>query len=205
MNINKKTISLIIFLALLIILLILIKTNAIYGFDISIYNMIASNMNEGLTNFFKLMSFLGGTLVLSSICFFALFLGIIIKKRNVGFAIFGSTFFSWLVSEVVKNIVQRPRPEILRLVYETSYSFPSGHTASTVTFCGMLIYLISRSGLNRTLKIALTIALAIFPVLVAASRIYLGVHYPSDVIGGALIALILLLIEIIIIEKKELL
>lgn len=201
--INKKAVLAIIFLISLIVLLVLIKTNAIYAFDMTIYNMLISNMNESLTNFFKMITFLGGTSGISAFCLLALIIGIILKKGKMGFLIFGCTLVNWILNEVLKNIIQRPRPEILRLIPETSYSFPSGHTLASFSVCGILIYLILRSGLNRTIKIILTVFLTVFPILVGASRIYLGVHYASDVLGGILFALILLLMEIIIIEKKE--
>ena len=200
---NKKAVLAIIFLISLIVLLVLIKTNAIYAFDMTIYNMLISNMNESLTNFFKMITFLGGTSGISAFCLLALIIGIILKKGKMGFLIFGCTLVNWILNEVLKNIIQRPRPEILRLIPETSYSFPSGHTLASFSVCGILIYLILRSGLNRTIKIILTVFLTVFPILVGASRIYLGVHYASDVLGGILFALILLLMEIIIIEKKE--
>lgn len=200
---NKKAVLAIIFLISLIVLLVLIKTNAIYAFDMTIYNMLISNMNESLTNFFKMITFLGGTSGISAFCLLALIIGIILKKGKMGFLIFGCTLVNWILNEVLKNIIQRPRPEILRLIPETSYSFPSGHTLASLSVCGILIYLILRSGLNRTIKIILTVFLTVFPILVGASRIYLGVHYASDVLGGILFALILLLMEIIIIEKKE--
>lgn len=200
---NKKAVLAIIFLISLIVLLVLIKTNAIYAFDMTIYNMLISNMNESLTNFFKMITFLGGTSGISAFCLLALIIGIILKKGKMGFLIFGCTLVNWILNEVLKNIIQRPRPEILRLIPETSYSFPSGHTLASFSVCGILIYLILRSGLNRTIKIILTVLLTVFPILVGASRIYLGVHYASDVLGGILFALILLLMEIIIIEKKE--
>ena len=200
---NKKAVLAIIFLISLIVLLVLIKTNAIHAFDMTIYNMLISNMNESLTNFFKMITFLGGTSGISAFCLLALIIGIILKKGKMGFLIFGCTLVNWILNEVLKNIIQRPRPEILRLIPETSYSFPSGHTLASLSVCGILIYLILRSGLNRTIKIILTVLLTVFPILVGASRIYLGVHYASDVLGGILFALILLLMEIIIIEKKE--
>ena len=203
-NTNKKTIFIIIFSILFIILFILIKTNQIESFDISIYNLFAANINENFTSFFRFMTFLGEGVSIASFCVLALIISLILKKRDVGLVIAGCVAFNSIFSEVLKRIIQRPRPEILRLVSESSYSFPSSHTLASVSLCGILIYLIIRSDLNKIMKVILSIILVLFPLLIGISRIYLGVHNASDVLGGAMIAIILLLIEISIIEKKEL-
>ncbi|WP_295620666.1 phosphatase PAP2 family protein [uncultured Methanobrevibacter sp.] len=203
-NLDKKTISIIALTILVIIWIFLIKTHLIDGFDSSIYNMIAPYINDNLTSIFKSLTFFGGGLFTSAFCILALIISFILKKRNIGLFIFCSGLINKIITDIIKIIVQRPRPEILRLVHETSYSFPSGHTGASVTLSGALIFLILKSNLNRNIKIILTIPLAILPILIAISRVYLGVHYSSDVIGAAMIATILLLIEISIIEKKGL-
>ena len=203
-KVNKKTILIIIFSISFIILFILIKTKLIEPFDIRVYNLIALNINESLTNFFKIMTFLGEGVSIASYCIIALIVSYYLKKKNIGLIIAGCVTFNSLFSEVIKRIMQRARPEILRLINESSYSFPSSHTLASVSLCGILIYLIYRSDLNKSMKAISTIFLVLFPILIGISRIYLGVHYASDVLGGALIAIILLLIEISIIEKNEL-
>ena len=201
---NKKTILIIILSILFIILFILIKTNQIESFDISIYNLIAANINDNLTSFFKIMTFLGEGVSIASYCIIALIVTYILKRKNIGLIIAGCVTFNSLFSEIIKRIIQRPRPEILRLINESSYSFPSSHTLASVSLCGILIYIIYRSDLNKSVKAISTIILTLFPILIGISRIYLGVHNASDVLGGAILAVILLLIEISIIEKKEL-
>ena len=201
---NKKTILIIILSILFIILFILIKNNQIESFDISIYNLIAANINDNLTSFFKIMTFLGEGVSIASYCIIALIVTYILKRKNIGLIIAGCVTFNSLFSEIIKRIIQRPRPEILRLINESSYSFPSSHTLASVSLCGILIYIIYRSDLNKSVKAISTIILTLFPILIGISRIYLGVHNASDVLGGAILAVILLLIEISIIEKKEL-
>ena len=201
---NKKTIAIGSLSILFILLLILIKTNSIESFDTSIYNLIAMHINANLTDFFKFMTFLGEGVSIANFCVLALIVTFILKKRNIGLIVAGCVTFNSLFSEGLKRIIQRPRPEILRLINESSYSFPSSHTLASVSLCGILIYFIFRSGWDRNVKIAISTLLVLFPLLIAISRIYLGVHNASDVLGGAIIAMILLLIEISIIEKKEL-
>ena len=201
---NKKTIAIGSLSILFILLLILIKTNSIESFDTSIYNLIAMHINANLTDFFKFMTFLGEGVSIASFCVLALIVTFILKKRNIGLIIAGCVTFNSLFSEGLKRIIQRPRPEILRLIDESSYSFPSSHTLASVSLCGILIYFILRSEWDKNMKIVISSLLVLFPLLIGISRIYLGVHNASDVFGGAILAMILLLIEISIIEKKEL-
>ena len=201
---NKKTIAIGSLSILFILLLILIKTNSIESFDTSIYNLIAMHINANLTDFFKFMTFLGEGVSIANFCVLALIVTFILKKRNIGLIVAGCVTFNSLFSEGLKRIIQRPRPEILRLINESSYSFPSSHTLASVSLCGILIYFILKSEWDRNVKIIISSLLVLFPLLIGISRIYLGVHNASDVLGGAILAMILLLIEISIIEKNEL-
>lgn len=89
-----------------------------------------------------------------------------------------------LLNAGIKMLVQRPRPEGFRLVAESGFSFPSGHSMVSMAFFGLVIWFVWRYERDRRLKIALTVALAVVIAMVGISRIYLGVHYASDVIGG---------------------
>lgn len=89
----------------------------------------------------------------------------------------------------LKAMFTRPRPiEVPRLVMEAGYSFPSGHSMAAAAFYGFLIYLIWRGGASKKAKKGGTALLCLVIVLVGLSRIYLGVHYISDVLGGYLAA-----------------
>ena len=201
---NKKTIAIGSLSILFILLLILIKTNSIESFDTSIYNLIAMHINANLTDFFKFMTFLGEGVSIANFCVLALIVTFILKKRNIGLIVAGCVTFNSLFSEGLKRIIQRPRPEILRLINESSYSFPSSHTLASVSLCGIFLYFVLKSSLDKKLRIVISAILIILPILIGISRIYLGVHNASDVLGGMILAIILLLIEISIIEKNEL-
>lgn len=90
----------------------------------------------------------------------------------------------------LKELASRPRPDIaLALVEEAGYAFPSGHAAFAAAFFGALIVLMGRWRWldNRPrLRLALQVGLAALVLCIGASRVYLGVHWPSDVIGGFL-------------------
>ena len=106
------------------------------------------------------------------------------------------------MNNVIKVIIRRERP-IYMIVRETTFSFPSGHTMASVSMYGILIYLINKSNMNKKLKIILSIILGMIPLMVATSRIYLGAHYFSDILGAIMLATIVLLISTKYIKDKK--
>lgn len=109
------------------------------------------------------------------------------------------------VNHLVKAIVLRPRPEeMYHLVEETGLSFPSGHASNSVFFYGLAIYLIRTRITSRPLANGLTAVCAGLMILIGPTRIYLGVHYPTDVLAGWCIGLLTILAEIEILEYIQL-
>lgn len=108
---------------------------------------------------------------------------------------------SFLLNISIKELLARPRPiEDMRLVaiHTHSYSFPSGHSMSAMAFYGFLVYLTYKYMKNRWAKIAL-IALEIsLIIMIGLSRVYLGVHYPSDVLAGFIGGFIWIIVCIVI-------
>lgn len=94
---------------------------------------------------------------------------------------------------ILKNLVQRPRPEGFRLVLESGYSFPSGHSMFAMGFFGLLIWMVLTYEKDKRLRLIWSLGLTGVLIMVGLSRIYLGVHYASDVIAGFAVSLIWLI------------
>lgn len=104
----------------------------------------------------------------------------------------------------VKEIVRRARPEAAYQAYiETGFSFPSAHATLAAALYGSLMYLAWRMIPSRYGRMAITAALALLIALIAFSRLYLGVHYLSDVIAGLLVGGIFAWIGTVIAAKME--
>ncbi|WP_239255799.1 phosphatase PAP2 family protein [Listeria ilorinensis] len=152
--------------------------------------LIRSNITESATYFFHTITFFGGTvfLTLASILLFFLFL----RKKGWGIALwFASTALigELLIPQIVKHIVMRPRPEN-PLISVSGYSFPSGHSAGSTTFYGILVIILCLTILQKSSrKWLLAIVAALWILTIMISRVYLGVHYPSDVLGGCLVGI----------------
>ncbi|WP_085831282.1 phosphatase PAP2 family protein [Collinsella vaginalis] len=110
--------------------------------------------------------------------------------RRPGWCCAVNLVLSSLLNVGLKALVQRPRPVGFRLIEETGFSFPSGHSMMAMAFFGLIVWLIWHYERDRRQRLLLSGAFAVVIVMIGVSRIYLGVHYASDVIGGFAAALI---------------
>lgn len=126
---------------------------------------------------------------------------VLIKNKKIGISIISNLVIITAINQILKRIVQRPRPTEYRIIEETGYSFPSGHSMVSMAFYGYLIYLIYKYVKNKYLKWISIILLSILICSIGISRIYLGVHYTSDVLGGFFISISYLIIYISAVNK----
>lgn len=177
---------------LAIVITINVKNGKILELDLNIYKFFSENIiNDKLTPIVKVITHVGG----AKIVFVLTILAIILIKglKNKLFLLTGIVGTAGL-NVVLKHIIQRERPNINRLIPEKGYSFPSGHSMMSMAFYGMLIFLIFKYVKNTALKWTLIVILTILLSTIGITRIYLGVHYPSDVIGGFVVSLTYLFI-----------
>lgn len=104
--------------------------------------------------------------------------------RAPGRCVCANVLGALILNQAIKFLIQRPRPDGFRLATETGYSFPSGHSMISMAFYGLLIWMIWKYEKDNILRHVWCCLFAIIIIMVGVSRIYLGVHYASDVIGG---------------------
>ena len=165
------------------------------AFDSPIQTWLRGDLPAFLTTFFKLVtSFidpLGIIIWVSALVLFFLY-----KKWKIEAALLaGNLVLHGILIKLIKLVYQRSRPSILHLVEEGGYSFPSGHAMATAIVVGTLIIIVQQRMQNQQIKRLVQGLLLLFILTIMASRVYLGVHYPTDVIGGVLLGFAILNIE----------
>ncbi len=197
----KRRTNIIIIIVLAIILLleiVLVKLGVFNTIDNFIYSHASKIINNTNTLIFRGFSVLGTEIF---ILFFCLICIILNKSRGVDISVV--VLASTLLNQALKIIVRRPRPNINPLAVENSFSFPSGHTMIMVVIGGILIYLLwQKRGDNAKCNtkwiarnVILTVIICLIAITVMFSRIYLGVHYFSDIVGGITSGLLFLFIS----------
>jgi undecaprenyl-diphosphatase len=101
-----------------------------------------------------------------------------------------------LSNQLIKNIIARVRPDHIRLIEQGGYSFPSGHAMISIALYGFIIYLLMTKSYNKYIKIIGIPLLVLLIIGIGCSRIYVGVHYPSDILAGYLLSMTILLLTI---------
>ncbi len=187
----KKNILIVIPCLVLLTIIVLLLTGKVYLID-DVYNLVVMH-NDCLTNFFRCITNFGSFWV---IIVFSVVLLVIYKNKKDLLSLYSAIVLSTILNNVLKLIFVRPRPALIHLVEENSYSFPSGHASAVMTFYGYLIYMVWKSSWCKASKIGWTAILSLIILIVGYSRIYLNVHYISDVLAGYTVSLIFLYIFI---------
>ena len=169
--------------------------NMLIGFDQPIQTAIRGDLPETLTFLFRAITHLIDIPVIIS---WVLLVALIFYRKQwklESYLMLGNLTLAGILIVTFKNIYQRPRPEIVHLVEEKGFSFPSGHSLAVTLMVGSLIVILSQRIKNTTWRKVVQIGLGIYLVSVLVSRIYLGVHYPSDVIASLCVGLGVLFME----------
>ncbi|MGM7635152.1 phosphatase PAP2 family protein [Bacillus sp. Hm123] len=161
-----------------------LKADKVEAFDLAIIHEVQSWINEERTRKMIFITDLGsvswmtvGTVLVAAILF---------VKRRFSYALFFilTVALGGAFNSLLKEAFRRQRPEILRLIEQGGYSFPSGHSMGSFIFYGAIAFLLFELLRHRWAKVVGTVAAFGLILLIGLTRIYLGVHYPSDVIGG---------------------
>ncbi|AQY50723.1 acid phosphatase/vanadium-dependent haloperoxidase family protein [Listeria weihenstephanensis FSL R9-0317] len=194
MNTNKKK-ALPLFViggfSLLIFVIVALAVNSeprwVAKFDLNWISRIQTNISISKTNLIENLTMIGSaetaiilTLIVVVILFF-------LRKFVVGLW-FGGTVLvcAVLLNTVLKDIFARPRPNFDRLIAETGFSFPSGHATGSTVFYGLSAMFLIFTVKQMWAKIVIGVVALGWIFFIMYSRVYLGVHYPTDVFGGFL-------------------
>ena len=203
MNIDKDNLKknlILISGVILLSLIIGLLYDKLVFLDNSIYNFIIKYKSSFLTSFFKFITFFA-----SSLWFIIVIILIFVLNKDRKFNIVMTLYIICiaLITFFMKGLFIRERPYELMIVEELGYSFPSGHSSLSISFYGLLSYLVYKSNYQKGKKIILISFLLILSLLIGISRIYLGVHYPSDVIAGFMVGIIYLMIFIYVYDVRK--
>ena len=153
--------------------------------DLRIINLVSHFRTPSINQFMLFITYLAKGEIITVAVVFSLIILFLLRKwsyfNNLLVFVLGGELFVW----IIKNIVERPRPPLAEsLVAETSYSFPSGHSFVAIAFYGLITFFLFERSKKRYQKVLIIILGTILVILIGASRIYLGAHWPSDVLAS---------------------
>jgi undecaprenyl-diphosphatase len=172
-----------------VIVATMVSTQKTAHFDNSIIAWVQGFESPALTTIMKFFTFIGSTSCVAVLAIIIMvYLYKVLHHRKELILFLAVVIGTPLLNLLLKYSFQRERPTIHRLIEQTGYSFPSGHSMEAFAFYGVVSFLLWRHISTRPGR-SLLIIFSIFMILaIGISRIYLGVHYPSDVLGGYFIS-----------------
>lgn len=181
-----------IYLVLFLILLILVKTNStiVTSFDKFVQNLLLPITNPTNTRIVEKITYLGGPRIAAILSIIVSLYMFIRHNFKAGIWSASTLVIGNLINILAKNLIQRPRPSD-KLVAIGGYSFPSGHTFGTALFIFFVVFLIVPQIKAVTLRRILTFLGFLWILIIALTRVYLHVHYPTDTIASILLVLFL--------------
>ncbi|MBA8759045.1 phosphatase PAP2 family protein [Staphylococcus coagulans] len=168
--------------------------NEVYSFIYSSESFISTSIFFGATQIGEVWAMITLSLIVVTL--------LMLYKYKIEALFFALTMImSGVTNPILKNIFDRERPTLLRLIDISGFSFPSGHAMGATAFFGSLMFVAHRilKGKSKAFVIS---ASALFIILISSSRVYLGVHYPTDIIAGIVGGVICILITQLILRKQ---
>ena len=184
---NIKWVIVLICISIFVYLMQAVWGSRVLPIDTSGYGFMSKHfISNSLTPVMRLITQFGGTILM---IVWALASLVLIKNKRIAISVVSNLVLIALLNNILKLIVRRARPTGFRLIAETGYSFPLGHSMVSMAFYGYLIYLIYKNVRNKKLRWTLITCFSLLILIIGMSRIYLGVHYTSDVFAGFLFSL----------------
>lgn len=193
---KKRNVSILVLMTLFLLLAFLVINDKTSVFDEVFYNMLVRN--QFLDKLMKIITNFGSFIFL---LIMSIILFLVIKDKRTGLAIPIGVLGIAVINYTIKNIIKRVRPVGIALIDETGYSFPSGHTSSSVVFYGLIMFIVLKYIKDKRKKAIICSLLISIMILIGLSRIYLGVHYATDVLGAMILSSIYLILYTQIIKN----
>ena len=186
-----------------------LESQMLTEWDNNVTDFVLSYRNPTLTKYFMFVTDVGdlyGYLIVLGIFFGVSFF--VFKRWKYVLQITLVLALASISNVILKRFIDRARPSIEHLVSVETLSYPSGHAMSAMAFYGFLIYLFTQFKMNKYLRVLSITLLAFLLLSIGVSRIYLGVHFPSDIAGGFIAGFIwvifcILLFNIIELFKRD--
>lgn len=190
------SLSIIIFIVIVNLLL----SDNLSTFDNFIYSIVSKLKCNFVTYLFKGITYLCST---PFVLIVTVMYMLLCKNKRIGFYVALNVILCVLLNQFMKLLFTRDRPLDIGLIVENGYSFPSGHSMVSLALYGFFIYLIYHSRLPVNKRYLYIACLSILIVLIGISRIYLGVHYASDVLGGFALSMAYLILFIQFVYRRR--
>ena len=183
-----------VFVSLFLIWTILVLNGSLLSFDYKVFDFIQHYLlSDFLTFFLKIITYMGSAWFLGLVTLIVI---LFFKNKLNGISLGINLFLASMLNLILKNIFLIPRPDTLNLIFENGFSYPSGHAMTSFAFYGFIIYLVYQKMKPSVWKKVIILLFILLILLIGFSRIYLGVHHFSDILGGYLISFAYLILFI---------
>lgn len=198
---NKKTVNIILLLIFIAIGLMVRNISDGIFLDMKILEFLHKNDSSLLLRIMKRVSYLGSEKFL--IPFMVAIIAISLIKKNIRQSIFllVNTLGSFILNFLVKQVFQRSRPFDFFLVKQGGLSYPSGHAMVVMSMYLAIFHLLTRNIQKDNRRILIGVFIGSYIALMGMSRLYLGVHWPTDIVGGYILGYLLYDVSKIIVKE----
>ena len=197
---NKKFYIAIILALLFTINTVLVLCDYTTALDDTIHELITYLYCPALDVFMRIITFFASDIVIISIVVLSM-LYLFVENKKMKSLLVGLTISSSMATYLFFNMaIRRARPIYISII-ESRFSYPSGHTTASITIYGLFLYIINKGNYSKRVKRLLSAICLFFMIFIPISRLYLGAHFISDVIGGLLLASLFVVISTNIYEE----
>lgn len=202
-KVSKFYFLLLFLLGIIFMMISMFLNDYVVAVDNWVIDFVNTNIvDDGFTNFVIFLTNFGGMLVLA--IFLVMFFFLLSNKR-ISCLMSINLLIAYVLSVIFKNIFRRDRPLFMLVEKPSDFSFPSGHSMCSIVFYGFLIYIVNKFIKNVYIRKVINIFLVLLMFLIPFSRLYLGVHFFTDVVAGVILGVVCLLSFLNYVKIKELL